>query len=59
MGGRWPRYQPDGGQRLEQDDAEARRRHHRHRLSVRRQPEIVKLDRVVLADGKELVLHGR
>src|SRR5215813_3322719 len=39
MADRWSRHQPDGGQRLDQDDGEARRRDHRHRLSVRRRSE--------------------
>src|SRR5690242_11114170 len=34
-----PRYHPDGGQRLDQDHGEDRRRDHRRRVSVFRRPE--------------------
>src|SRR6185503_3454109 len=39
MASRWACHQPDGGQRLDQDDGEARRCDHGHRLSVLRWPE--------------------
>ena len=39
MVGRWARHQPDGGEWLDQDDDQAGRRDHGHRLSVCRRPE--------------------
>jgi len=44
---------------VDQNDGEGWKSDHRHWLSVCPRLEIVRLERVVLADGKELRLYGR
>jgi len=51
-------HEPDGGQRPK-SVAEARRCHHRDGLSVHQCQKILRLQKIVMANGKEMFLYGR
>jgi hypothetical protein len=57
---RWrSEHKPDGGQRLGKGDAQARRRRHYDGYEFTDGQKILRLQKIVMASGKEMLLYGR